>query len=117
MTAALEGGEWSAARPGHTLPSGKDPETILQQAGWALGSVWTGGKSHTHRDSIPKRQARSSIAIPTELPGPQRGTCGLDKRIVKFKDNEIYFLAKFLFCESLFKREVRRKLEGVLNSQ
>jgi len=23
MTAALEGGEWSAARPGRTLPSGK----------------------------------------------------------------------------------------------
>ena len=23
MTAALEGGEWSAARPGHTLPPGK----------------------------------------------------------------------------------------------
>ena len=24
MTAALEGGEWSAARPGRTLPPGKD---------------------------------------------------------------------------------------------
>ena len=102
MTAALEGGEWSAARPGHTLPSGKDPETILQQAGWALGSVWTGGKSHTHRDSIPKRQARSSVAIPIELSGPQRGTFGLDKRIVKFKDSEIYFLAKLFFLQVPF---------------
>jgi len=25
MTAALEGGEWSAARPGRTLPPGKTP--------------------------------------------------------------------------------------------
>jgi len=59
MTAALEGGEWSAARPGPTLPPGKDPVPILQEAGWAPGPVWTGGKSHPHRDSIPDRPARS----------------------------------------------------------
>jgi len=69
MTAALEGGEWSAARPGRTLPPGKDPVPILQEAGWAAGPVWTGGKSRPHRDSIPYRPARSSVAIPTELPG------------------------------------------------
>ena len=33
MTAALEGGEWSAARPGRNLPPGKDPLPILQEAG------------------------------------------------------------------------------------
>ena len=71
MTAALEGGEWSAARPGRTLPPGKDPVPILQEAGWAPGPVWTGGKSRPHRDSIPDRLARSSVAIATELPGPE----------------------------------------------
>jgi len=45
MTAALEGGEWSASRSGRTLPPGKDPVTILQEAGWAAGPVWTGGIS------------------------------------------------------------------------
>ena len=30
-----------------------------------------GGKFLSHRDSIPDRPARSSAAIPTELPGPQ----------------------------------------------
>ena len=50
MTAALEGGEWSAARPGRTLPPGKDPVPIVQEAGWAPGPVWTGGKSRPHRD-------------------------------------------------------------------
>jgi hypothetical protein len=59
MTAALEGGEWSAARPGRTLPPGKDTVPIVQEAGWASGPVWTGGKSHPHRDSIPDRPARS----------------------------------------------------------
>jgi len=63
MTAALEGGEWSAARPG------KDPVPILQEAGWAPRPVWMGGKSYPHRDSIQDRPARSSVAIPTELSG------------------------------------------------
>ena len=72
MTVALEGGEWSAARPGRTLPPVKDPVTIVQEAGWAPGPVWMGGKSRPHRDSIPDRPARSSVAIPTELPGPHK---------------------------------------------
>jgi len=59
MTAALEGGEWSAARPDRTLPPGKDPVPILEEAGWAPGPVWTGGKSRPHRGSIPDRPARS----------------------------------------------------------
>ena len=56
----------STPRP-HFTP-GKDPVPILQEAGWAPGPVWTGGKSRPHRDSIPDRPARSSVAIPTELP-------------------------------------------------
>ena len=71
MTAALEGGEWSAAPPGRTLAPGKDQVPIVQEAGWAPGTVWTGGKSRPRRDSIPDRPARSSVAIPTELPDPQ----------------------------------------------
>ena len=58
----------STPRP-HFTP-GKDPVPIVQEAGWAPWSVWTGGKSRLHRDSIPDRPARSSVAIPTELPGP-----------------------------------------------
>ena len=42
----------------HFTP-GKDPVPILQEAGWSPGPVWTGGKSRTHRDSIPDRPARS----------------------------------------------------------
>ena len=71
MTAALEGGEWSAGRPGRTLPPGKTRVPNLQEAGWALGPVWTDGKSRPHLDSIPDRPALSSVAIPTELPGPR----------------------------------------------
>ena len=35
MLAALEGGEWSVARHGHTLPPGMEPLLILQEAGWS----------------------------------------------------------------------------------
>jgi len=45
MTAALEGGEWLAVRPGSTLPPEEDPVTILQEAGWAPGPVWTGAEN------------------------------------------------------------------------
>jgi len=59
----------STPRPQFT--PGKDPVRILQEAGWAPGPVWTGGKSRLHWDSMPDRPVRSSVAIPTELPSPR----------------------------------------------
>ena len=53
-------GEWSAARPGRTLPPGKARYP---------GPVWTSGKSRPNPDSIPDRPACSSVAKTTELPG------------------------------------------------
>ena len=50
----------------------KDPVPILQEAWWAPGPVWTGGKCRSHRVSIPDRPALSSVAIPTELPAHNR---------------------------------------------
>ena len=47
----------STPRP-HFTP-GKDTVPILQEAGWAPGPVWTGGKSRPHRDSIPDLPAHS----------------------------------------------------------
>jgi len=47
-----------------------DPVPIVQEAGWALGPVWTGAENlDPHRDSTPDRPACSSVAIPTELRG------------------------------------------------
>ena len=47
----------STPRP-HFTPE-KDWVPNLQEAGWAPGSAWTGGKSRPHRDSIPDLSARS----------------------------------------------------------
>jgi hypothetical protein len=41
-TSALDGGEWSASRPGRALPPVKGPPVpIVQEAGWAPEPVWT----------------------------------------------------------------------------
>jgi len=66
MTAALEVGEWSAARPGRTLPLGKTRYPFCRRLSGPPAPVWTSGKFHPHRDSIPNRPA-----IATELLGPQ----------------------------------------------
>ena len=47
----------STPRP-HFTPR-EDPVHILQEAGWAPGPVWTGGKSRPHQDSNPDRPAGS----------------------------------------------------------
>ena len=47
----------STPRP-HFTP-GINPVPIVQEAGWAPGPVWTGGKTRPHRDSIPDCPAHS----------------------------------------------------------
>jgi hypothetical protein len=43
-TSALDGGGWSASRPGRALPPGKGPPVpIVQEAGWAPEPVWMQG--------------------------------------------------------------------------
>ena len=56
----------STPRP-HFIP-GKDPAPILQEAGWAPGLVWTGGKSRPPRDSIPDRPTRSQSLYQPSYP-------------------------------------------------
>ena len=66
MTARLEGGEWSAARPGRTLPRER-PGTHFT-GGWVGPRAGLDGrKSRPHRVSIPNRPVRSRYA---DLPGP-----------------------------------------------
>jgi len=65
MTAALEGGEWSAARPGRERPG-----THLK-GGWVgAGAGLDGRKISCPSGSDPGPSSLQSVAIPTELPGP-----------------------------------------------
>ena len=60
----------STPRP-HFTP-GKYSVPILQEAGWAPGSVWKGGKSHPHRVSIPDRPALSQSLYLLSYPAHNR---------------------------------------------
>jgi len=52
-------GWWSKSQPGRFIP-GKDPESIVQEAGWAPGAVWT-GEENLARAGVrsPDQPARS----------------------------------------------------------
>ena len=60
----------STPRP-HFTP-GKDTVPTLQEAGWAPGPVWTGGKSRLQRDSIPDRPARSQSLYRLSYPAHEK---------------------------------------------
>jgi len=65
MTAALEGGEWLAARPGRTLPPGKTRYRFYRSLGGsrrAENFVPTGIRSRTVQPVVSR--------YTTELPGP-----------------------------------------------
>jgi hypothetical protein len=64
---ALDGGEWSALRPGRALAPGKEPPVpILQEVGWAPELLWTQrleGKSfRLCRESNLDRQVVQPVA-------------------------------------------------------
>jgi len=63
---------------------GKDPVSILQEAGWAPGSVWMGGKSRPHRDSIPDRPARSQSLYRLSYPSHALQGSNRNKRVFIF---------------------------------
>ena len=53
------GGGWSAPRPGRFTP-GKDPVPVVQEAGWASETVWTGAENFAPIGiRSPGRPARS----------------------------------------------------------
>jgi hypothetical protein len=56
LTSALDGGEWSASRPGRAIPPGKGPPIpIVQEAGWALEPVWTQRQEEKSSASVRDR--------------------------------------------------------------
>jgi hypothetical protein len=61
------GGGWSTPRPGPLYRPERDAVTIVQEAGWARGPVWTGGKTCPYRDSIPGLSSPQRMTIATQL--------------------------------------------------
>ena len=78
---------------------GKDPVPIVQEAGWAPGLVWTGGKSRPYRDSIPDRP----VTIPTELPGLQCAFLNMSNHLYFLYFKNQLFALKYTLKHSLIK--------------
>jgi hypothetical protein len=75
LTSALDGGEWSASRPGRTLPPVKEPLVPTgQEAPWVPEPVWTQRleeKSSTSvRDRTPVAQSTVSHYTDWATPAP-----------------------------------------------
>jgi hypothetical protein len=56
----------------------KDPVPTLQEAGWAPGPVWTGGKSRPQQDLIPDHPACSQLLY--QLSYPAHALCSTKKQ-------------------------------------
>ena len=76
MTAALEGGDWSAESPGRTLLPGKTRYPIYRRVGGPQGR--SGRAKNLVPTGIRSRTVQPvSVTIPTELPGPHYFICTL----------------------------------------
>ena len=104
MTAALEAGEWSAARPGRNLPLGKTRYPFYRKAGWAPGPVWTGRRSRPHRNSIPDLPTRSQSLYRLSYPA-HRTLCSQTNYNTSDAKDIIYyvFMIKFYKVIQLYR--------------
>jgi hypothetical protein len=110
MTAALEGGEWSAARPGRTLPPGKTRYPLNSRLGGPQGRsgradnlVPTGIRSRTVQ---PAAQSLCRLSYPAQLCCSRiQNTSGmllihlLNKEKIFSRDSHILFVTHILTIE------------------
>ena len=92
-------GEWSAARHGRTLPPGKTRYPLYRRLGAPQGRSGRAENLVPPRDSIPDRPVRSSVAIPTELPGPHMSNVSvlLTARVELLNKEPIYWICMVVF--------------------
>ena len=105
MTTALEGGEVSVTLRPLFTPR-KDPVPIVQEAGWAPGPVWTGGKSRPTGIRPPERPARSQSLYQLSYPAhtARRRLSIVRKEAAKESDgrcDNVLTESKFMFINTL----------------
>ena len=74
MTTALEGGEWSAARPGRTLPPGKTRYPLYRRLGGPQGR--SGRAENLAPAGFHSRNVQPVVSRYTDL--ATRATCGIN---------------------------------------
>ena len=72
LTSMLGGGGWSTPRLGRFTPRERDPVPIVQESGWAPGSVWKDAENLASTGiRSPDRPARIESLSRLSYPGPQ----------------------------------------------
>jgi len=101
MTAALEGGEWSVARPGRTLPPGKTRYPFYRglggpqdRSGRAENLVPTGIRSRTVQPIVSRYTDRATRPTDTPPPGSEYNSCMFTS--IRRTDTACVFSTKFL---------------------
>jgi len=77
MTAALEGGEWSAARPGRTLPPGKSRYPFYRRLGGPQGRA----------GQVPENLVHTEIRSQTVQPVVSRYTDWATRPTMRMDDS------------------------------
>jgi len=87
MTAALEGGEWSAARPGRTLPPEKTRYPLYRRLGGPQGRSGQVRKISSLPGFDPGPSSPYLVAILTGIPGPSTRTWRPEKASLHTAEN------------------------------
>ena len=95
MTSALEGGEWSAARPGRTLPTGKTRYPFYRRLGGPQGR--SGRAENLVPTGIRSRIIHPVVTVLTELPGPHM----IIYVYKQMRNSDIYYSVIGDICEQI----------------
>ena len=109
MTAALEGGEWSAARPGRTLPPGKNRYPFYRRLGGPQGQ--SGRAENLVPTEIRSRTVRPVVSRYTEW--STRHTITEQESLFNYLGNMISYAGELDIDNKLIKF---LKITGILNN-
>ena len=98
MTAALEGGEWSAACPGRTLPPGKTRYLFYRRLGGPQGQS---GRAENLVPTGIRSRTVQPVVIPAELPGPRNTQGGWSNSVGKCRWNKMHYFLLIYFKNKL----------------
>jgi hypothetical protein len=99
-----EGGEWSVSRTGRTLPPGKTRYPLYKKLSGPQGRSGRAENLAPTGIRSPDRPTRSSVAIPTELPGP------------RYLDTEHFVLTWYTYIPFICDKSVTTQNFGFLSS-
>jgi hypothetical protein len=116
MTAALEGGDWSAARPGRTLPLGKTRYPFYRRLGGPQGPSGRAEDPVPTGIPSPGHPACSQSLYRLSYPGPQLYASISDKTLqsLSILVSKFYYVSNFSTIRHYFPRSQNECKKGMV---